>query len=101
MGNTVCSKQYEQVPPTGDGLVDLHLLVVLIVDDEGRLVPWVEGRHEWLEVVPVVQKDVGDGGSERQVGSDEVKCVGRGEVRWAKFGVRRRVKSAILENKLP
>lgn len=29
-------------PPTGDLLVNLHLLVVLIVDDHGGLVPWVE-----------------------------------------------------------
>lgn len=45
----------------------------------------------------MVERDVGDGGTEGQVGSDEVQRVGGREVSRAEVGVRCGVESAIRE----
>ena len=97
LSDGVSNDKDDKEPPARNLLVDLHLLVVLVVDHEGDLVPRVKGNEERLEVLPVVERDVGDGGTERQVGSDEVEGVGGGEVSGAELGVRLRVEPSVLQ----
>lgn len=97
LGDGVGDDKDDKEPPTRNLLVDLHLLVVLVIDDQRMLVPWVEGNEERLEVVPVVQRDVGDGSTERQVGGDQVERVGGGEPSRTEFRICSRIKAAVLE----
>ena len=97
LSNGVRGEEDKEEPPTGNLFVDLHLLVVLVINIEGSLVPWVERKDEWLEVIPVVQQDVGDGSTERQVGGNQIEGVGGGEVSRAELCVSLGVEPAILE----
>ena len=45
----------------------------------------------------MVQRDVGDGSTERQVGGDQVERVGSGEPGRTEFRICDRIKAAVLE----
>ena len=73
------SDEEDGVPPARDLLVDLHLLVVRVVEHLRCLVPRVEGLEEGLDVLPVPEEDVGKSRAEREVGRHESERVGCGE----------------------
>ncbi len=93
----VRQRKDDEVPPAGDLLVNLHLLVMRVMHNKRSLVPWVERLQEGLDVLPVPEENVREGRAEGQVRSHEVEGVGGGEERGAKLRVLGGVELAVRQ----